>query len=200
MKSLILVLCAFLFSLLQASIQRTNTDSAYKRLLKADATLKLDLVDCKAIVTVDDKTIFYDSSNVDSVDFIVGWRVDWGDGSQLVKIERKKKTDLGIKDLNIAHSYNKRENFVFKYYIETKKGLKDTFVSNIVIPGPQPSFKFESTNNSAIQIGVSEYVRFINTTKKMTSSAAFNFFFGDGAFVSIRGNPPDGVKHYYSKV
>jgi len=85
MKSLILVLCAFLFSLLQASIQRTNTDSAYKRLLKADATLKLDLVDCKAIVTVDDKTIFYDSSNVDSVDFIVGWRVDWGDGSQLVK-------------------------------------------------------------------------------------------------------------------
>lgn len=156
--------------------------------------------ECKTIIE------FFDSSSVydpcvwklhDKCDYIVKWRIDWGDSGR-----SSKNTFPNALPSNIAHDYTRNGDFVVTLIVDTYLGCTDTFKLKVHIPGPVP--KFDTIIPRKYCVG--ELVNFDNLSKYLPGdSSIWTWDFGDNhydnQYYSIRKTNPgknDTITHRYS--
>jgi len=129
---------------------------------------------CKTIVELFDTSKIIDPCVIKGLspcDFIIYWRINWGDGSPEDEFTKNRPLQFG-------HDYKTNGTFRIWFYINTIMGCTDSVFMDISVPGPKPRFVTESTTT----ICVNDSVKFRNTSINPTTSAQWLWNFGDDLF------------------
>ena len=171
-------------------------------------SLDLDLFNCNNVINFRDSTILHDpcswsrqacNGGVVSCDYTNKFEIDWGDGTRPFYLDRANPSGLGISDYNISHKYNKRGWFKAIYKVTTQQGCTSADTIDFFIPGPRPKFEFQDKAGNEVTICVGDTIRFKNLTDSFTNTSSWNWFFGDGNFVSTFGGNNASQTHQYNK-
>jgi hypothetical protein len=155
----------------------TFPQDIYVTAAKAYFNLGQTRPECKTIVEFFDSSSVYDPCKwklYDVCDYIVKWRINWGDSSRSAK-----NVFFGSLPPNIAHDFTRNGTFEVTLIVDTYLGCTDTFKLKIYIPGPVPLFDTFIPRKYC----VGEKAIFSNLSKyALADSSIWTWDFGDNVY------------------